>query len=98
MSEYMITCDLPETLTEDFMNLIPKHRAMVNDFMKKGIFTTYTLALDRSKLWITLLSDDEEAVMEKLAELPLMPYLRIEIYELAFHQAVRVVLPALSLN
>ncbi len=98
MVEYMITCDLPEVLTEEFMDLIPEQREEVNNLFQAGIFTGYTLALDRSKLWITLLGKDEEQVMEVLARLPLMPYFRVEIYPLAFHNAARVVLPALSLN
>ena len=98
MTEFMVTCDLPNTLTEEFMGLIPEHRQMVNKMFQKGVFTSYTLSLDRSKLWIILLGDDEEAVMSQLAKLPLMPYFRVEIYPLAFHNAARVVLPAVSLN
>lgn len=94
----MVTCDLPEELTEEFMNLIPEQRQEVNKLFQNGVFTSYTLALDRSKLWITLFQEDEEKVMEILAQLPLMPYFRVEIYPLAFHNAARVVLPALSLN
>ena len=96
--EYMVTCDLPSTLTQDFMELIPEQREVVNKMFQKGAFTSYTLALDRSKLWITILGNSEEEVMEKLAELPLMPYMQVEIYQLAFHNAARVVLPAVSLN
>lgn len=98
MVEYMVTCDLPEELTEEFMNMIPEQREEVNKLFQSGVFTSYTLALDRSKLWITLFGKDEESVMEALARLPLMPYFRVEIYPLAFHNAARVVLPALSLN
>ncbi|MGB0862811.1 MAG: muconolactone Delta-isomerase family protein [Saprospiraceae bacterium] len=96
--EYMVTCDLPSTLTPDFLELIPEQREIVDKMFQKGTLTSYILALDRSKLWITILGTNEEEVMEKLAKLPLMPYMRVEIYELAFHNAARVVLPAVSLN
>jgi muconolactone delta-isomerase len=96
--EYMVTCDLPETLPQEFMDLIPEQREVVNKMFEKGAFTSYILALDRSKLWITILGNSEEEIMEKLAELPLISYLRIDIYQLAFHNAARVVLPAVSLN
>ncbi len=94
----MVTCDLPSTLTPDFLELIPEQREIVDKMFQKGTLTSYILALDRSKLWITILGTNEEEVMEKLAKLPLMPYMRVEIYELAFHNAARVVLPAVSLN
>ena len=98
MSEYMVTCDLPEVITEELMSLIPEQRAVVNKLFQTGVLTGYTLASDRTKLWITMLANDEEQVMETLAKMPVMPFLRVEIYPLAFHNAARVVLPALSLN
>jgi len=98
MVEYMVTCDLPEELTEKFLGLVPEQREKVNELFKSGIFTSYTLALDRSKLWITLFSETEEQVMDVLIQLPLIEYFRVEIFPLAFHNAARVVLPALSLN
>lgn len=98
MSEYMITCDLPKLITEELVQLVPQQRAVVNQLFKKGALTGYTLALDRSKLWITALSNSEEGVMEILAQMPIMPFMQVEIYPLAFHNAARVILPALSLN
>lgn len=98
MSEYMVSCDLPEVISEELMSLIPEQRKVVNKLFQTGVLTGYTLALDRTKLWITLLAHDEEQVMETLAKMPVMPFLRVDIHPLAFHNAARVVLPALSLN
>ena len=98
VSEYMVSCDLPEIISEELMSLIPEQRQLVNKLFQTGVLTGYTLSLDRSKLWITMLGDDEDKVMDVLAKMPVMPFLRVEIYPLAFHNAARVVLPALSLN
>lgn len=98
VSEYMVACDLPEVISEELMSLIPEQRQLVNKLFQTGVLTGYTLSLDRSKLWITMLGDNEEKVMDTLAKMPVMPFLRVEIYPLAFHNAARVVLPALSLN
>lgn len=98
ISEYMVTCDLPEVLTNEFLGLIPEQRQMVNQLFETGVLTGYTLALDRSKLWITLIGSDEEDVMDTLANFPLMPYFQVDIHPLAFNNAARIVLPALSLN
>ena len=98
VSEYMVACELPEILTEELMSLIPDQRQMVSKLFQTGVLTGYTLSLDRSKLWITMLGDNENKVMDVLAKMPVMPFLTVEIYPLAFHNAARVVLPALSLN
>ena len=98
VSEYMVACELPEILTEELMALIPDQRQMVSKLFQTGVLTGYTLSLDRSQLWITMLGDNENKVMDVLAKMPVMPFLTVEIYPLAFHNAARVVLPALSLN
>jgi hypothetical protein len=98
VSEYMVTCDLPDVFSEELMSIIPNQRRVVNKLFQTGVFTGYTLSLDHSKIWITLLSNDEENVLNILEKMPVMPYIKVEIYPLAFHNAARVVLPALSLN
>lgn len=98
MAEYMITCDLPMQQDAEFMSMIPDQQAAVSRLFKGGILTSYTLSLDRLKLWMTMLADSEEQVMVHLAEMPMMPYFKVDIHPLMFHNAARVVLPAVSLN
>lgn len=98
MKEYMVTCDLPESFSPDFIETIPKQRQKINELFKAGKLTSYSLALDRSKLWTVVLGETEEEVMEVLATFPLIDYLRVDIHQLAFNDRARIVLPAMSLN
>lgn len=98
MNSYMVDIALPEVFTPDFVKLIPAQRAHVNALLGERIIDTYTLALDRSKLWATVSAANEEEVMDVLAEMPLMKYMKVNIYELAFHESSQVFMPELSLN
>ena len=94
----MVDIDLPNTLTTEFISLIPEQRAQVNNLLQEGRISSYTLALDRSKLWATFLAESQEEVMDILSTFPLIRYMDINIHELAFHQMANLALPAISLN
>lgn len=95
--EYLIDIDLPE-LTKEFIELIPSQVAMTNRLMKKGKLTSYTLASDRTKLWVTLNAASEDEVIEILQSFPIYSYLQYKIYKLAFNNYVSFSLPKVSLN
>jgi muconolactone delta-isomerase len=98
MNQYMVEMELPPILDERFMSLIPSQRAKVNELMNNGRITTYTVALDRSKVWLTVTARGETEVVEMLTKLPLTTYMEYEIHELMFHQSVQLVMPNVSLN
>jgi muconolactone delta-isomerase len=98
MNQYMVEMELPPTLDERFMSLIPSHRAKVNELMNSGRITSYTVALDRSKVWMTVTARGETEVVELLTKLPLTVYMEYEINELMFHQSVQLVMPSVSMN
>lgn len=94
----MIYIQLPAELTEEFLSLIPKQRAMVNSLMRKGIIINYTLSSDRTQLWIVMDAESEINVIEILAEFPLIRFMKPEIHELMFHNSIYVDVPKVSLN
>jgi len=98
MSNYLVDIDLPNSFSEEFVALIPDQRAHVNRLLGEGMISSYTLAMDRSKLWATLPAKSEEEVMDILAHMPLMKFMRVNIYELAFHETVHAGLVHVSLN
>jgi muconolactone delta-isomerase len=85
-------------ITQEFAELVPKHRNEVNRLMGEGIITDYALAEDRSRLWMIVRAADEPAVYDILATLPLRKYMNTEVYELLFHNKAFVQFPAFSLN
>lgn len=98
MNQYMIDIDLPEQLDAAFLALIPAQRTKINQLMTKGMISSYSLALDRSKLWVVLLSESETEAWEVYETFPLADYMNPSLVELAFHNSRKVALPQLSLN
>lgn len=98
MNQYMITIKLPYDITEEFVRLIPKQRAHVDKMMDEGKILHYALAMDRSIVWVTMLADNEQIVMDRLADFPLIDFMKPEIMELAFHNSVSNDLPKLIMN
>ena len=98
MNQYMVEIFLPHTLTQEFMSLIPAQRAIVNRLVHSGTIRSYSLSLNRSRLWVVLTAKETEEVHVILDEFPIMPYSEAEIHELMFHDVASHELPRLSLN
>lgn len=98
MKEYMVNIGLPENSPEEFFSLIPKQRARIDELMKQGVVTSYSLAFDRSRLWVTLSADSEEDVEAIVASFPLFGWMNVEIQELVFRKTEAVMMPPVSMN
>ena len=94
----MISISLPNKIDEKFVSLIPKQRNHIDDLMDKDIVLQYSLAIDRSRLWITIKASSEMKVMDILSEFPLIEYMKPEIMQLAFHNSIANELPKLIMN
>ena len=64
---------------------------------KQGAIKSYSLAIDRSKLWAVMLAESEFDVLEHIAQMPLSNYMTPNISELMFHNAADSVMQ-FSLN
>jgi len=98
LRQYMVEFKLPSVLTEEFISKIPEQREKINALMDAGIVLCYTLNLDRSKLWTVIVAVSENAVMDVLAQFPLIAFMKPEIFELTFHHQSSLVMPSISLN
>ncbi len=98
MQKYMATIILPETLTEEFISLIPQQRFVVNRLVEKGIILNYSLAVDRSKLWIAFNAKDEDHVRRVIKRFPLFKFMKVKIDELAFVESKTMLFPELIWN
>ncbi len=94
---YMVEFELPETLTEEFLALIPQQRYMINNLLADGTLKAYSLAMDRSKLWAVLSADSEIEAMEVVSQMPLADYMTPLLSELMFYNGAEMVLQ-FSLN
>ena len=66
MNTFMISIGLPTDLTQEFISLIPKQRTQVDKLMDEGKILHYSLALDRSQLWVTIGAKTEHEAMENI--------------------------------
>jgi len=98
MNIYIIDAILPEEMSEGFLSLIPFQRARVGQLMSDRKLLGYSLAADRSKLWITLSADSREEARGILKTFPLFPWMTCTIHELAFHHTSQSLLPEISQN
>ena len=98
MNTYMISIQLPRELTQEFISLIPKQRARINELMDKGKVLQYSLAIDRSQLWVIVFAKSESRAMDIISTFPLIHFMKPQIYELAFHNSISNELPKLIMN
>ena len=94
----MVEVILPEVFTQEFANLIPSQRARINDLFNEGSIRSYSLAMDRSLVWVVFVAESLEAVSDMLDTFPVMPYCSYNIHELMFHDMATQELPRISLN
>ncbi|MCB9232896.1 MAG: hypothetical protein H6581_14585 [Bacteroidia bacterium] len=98
LKQFMVEVSLPNVLSPKFISLIPKQRAMINKLVNQGKISSYTLALDRSKLWSVFVAESEKEVEDILNRWPIIEFMDYEIYDLFFHEMAANALPAISLN
>lgn len=98
LNYFMVEVDLPTTYDPHFLGLIPKQREMITKLMSEGTISSYTLSVDRSKLWIVCVGVGKNEVENMLATFPLYEYFVYRINDLAFHNNVVHRMPELSLN
>jgi len=94
---FMVEFDLPTPFTEEFINLIPQQRSMIDGLLAEGKIRSYSLSEDRSRLWTVFVAESEFEVMELIAQMPLSKYMEPSITQLMFHNASDMVLQ-FSLN
>ncbi len=94
----MIDIDLPQPITQEFADLIPEQRALVNTMMGEGKIASYSLSMDRSRLWVIVNAETSEDARGIIASFPIVPFIKFKVEELMFHNSVRFLRPQFSLN
>ncbi len=94
---YMVEFDLPEVLNPKFLSKIPQQRNKIDELMALGKVRSYSLSEDRSRLWMIVVAETEDDVLEILKEMPLNKMMSNHIVPLMFHFSNENVM-AMSLN
>jgi hypothetical protein len=97
MKQLMADIDLPASLQEEFISLIPKQRQTINELMGERVIGTYPLALDRSKLLDIIFAESQKKTLISF-DFPLAKFMDVRIHELAFYKNVSFHTPHFSLN
>ena len=85
-------------MDEDFMSLVPPHRAYINYLLNKGIIDTYAVSMEVQNSWITINANTKKEVEDILDKSPLSKYWNYEIVELFVYDSQSTRLPAVQLN
>ena len=94
--QYMVEFDVPN-LTTELLEMIPEQRIQINKLFIEGRLLSYSLSMDRSKVFAIFLAIDDEQLIESIESLPLSVYMGYTSMELMFHNTIQLI-PTMSLN
>jgi muconolactone delta-isomerase len=94
---YMVEFELPSMMAPEFLARIPEQRNRVDELMAEGRIRSYSLAVNRSRLWMIVVADSDFEVMQLIGQLPLIDFMIPSINPLMFHHSMEALM-AVSLN
>ena len=97
LKQYMVEFDVPDPLTEEFLDIIPQQRDVLDALFSEGKLLSYTVSADRSRVWAVMIAESESELLTYIDELPMTPYMDYDYSELMFYNTVHLI-PAMSLN
>ena len=97
MEQYLVEIFLPE-FTEEFFELVPAQREYIDKCMSNGFIRSYSLAADRSKLWVVFTTKSEAEMTKTLKRFPIINWINYKTYPLMFHNSMEMMMPSISLN
>jgi len=98
MTHFMVDIDLPSSPSLEFLSLIPSQRAHANTLMGEGVLLSYSLSLDRSKLWMVMTARSADEATAVVSRFPLFAFFRTTIHPLMFHNGLTLSMTKVSLN
>lgn len=99
MAKFVVTLHLPVVFFEDFVALIPRHRAFINQLMEECVVETYAISADRTQGWVTMNGQNAATVRDVVQQFPLYPFFtEVEINELFLFDSAYSRFPRISLN
>lgn len=96
--QFMVDFTLPPELSDEFIDLIPYQRNVVNKYFSEGKLVNYALSLENAKLWAVFNAESEMEVMEMIIDFPLTKFMQVEICMLSIYNAPTPAAMNFSLN
>lgn len=96
MNKYQVSVFF--SVDEEFMNLVPKHRTVINDLILKGIIDSYAISAEVGRGWITMNGKDKLDIRKQLERSPLYSYFELEIDQLMVYDSQMYRFPKMVLN
>lgn len=96
MKKFQVTIHFE--LTEEFMMLVPKHRAYINELINKDFIDQYAVSMEAMQVWITMNAESKEQIEGLLEKSPLYKYWTMEVNELFVLDGMHYRLPAVQPN
>lgn len=96
-NQYMVEFQVPVPLTEELLSMIPDQRKAINELFIEGKLVSYSLAMDRSKVYAIFLAQGEDELIRAVNLLPLTVFMDYDFHELMFHNTIHLI-PTMSLN
>lgn len=81
--DFMVDFTIPSSLTDEFIERVPRQRKLIEKYMKNKKILSYALSLESQRMWIMFQVHSEFELMQLIAALPLTPLMEFEIAPLA---------------
>jgi hypothetical protein len=95
---YMVDIFLPEYINPEMMRIIPAQRQRIDELLQEGKIGSYSLSMDRTRLWVLCYGQNESEVVATIKSMPIFDFIRYRIFPLMFHNTLSQFLPAISPN
>ena len=83
---------------EKIADLIPDHRAYINELIEQGRLEHYAVSMEQQTLWVTLNAENKRAAKKLISGSPLYKYWEVEVTELIVWDGQNYRLPVVQLN
>ncbi|MCA0426274.1 MAG: hypothetical protein LCH37_02465 [Bacteroidetes bacterium] len=98
MAHFMVEMFLPDTIDQEFIQMIPSHRLFIDQLIADGRILTYTINQDRTKGWIIFDTEEAEEVLDFVQQFPIHRFITLEIHPLMIHDGEAFRFPKLHFN
>ncbi len=82
MKKFLCTFYLQADLSNEFWELIPRHRNYINNLMREEVIITYAVNGNRSKGWVVINAASEMEAAELIDRFPIRRFFHYEMDEL----------------
>ena len=98
MEMFMVEIGLPYYKDEEFMALIPRQREQIGTLLQTGIITSFSLNQERTKIWLVMAAQNEDAAMKVIEQLAMYKFMDVELQSLLAFDRAAFSLPPLVMN